>query len=78
MTSYTKVGNRHEHRAVAERYLNRLLRRGEVVHHIDHNRRNNDPHNLAVAPSRAIHVKLDKGVLSVDPYRLLKGGAACN
>ena len=37
-----------EHILVAERKLGRRLRPGEVVHHIDGNKQNNDPDNLAV------------------------------
>lgn len=34
------------HRAVMENYLNRLLRPHEIVHHKDHNKKNNDITNL--------------------------------
>ncbi len=46
--TYRKRNGRHEHRVVAERMLGRTLRKGEVVHHIDGDKRNNDPSNLAV------------------------------
>jgi hypothetical protein len=46
--TYRKRDGRHEHRIVAEEKLGRPLRRGEVVHHIDHDFRNNDSANLAV------------------------------
>ena len=35
-----------EHRVVMENYLGRLLCQDEVVHHIDHNKKNNDIENL--------------------------------
>lgn len=35
---------------VAERMLGRKLKPGEVVHHIDGNKRNNAPENLMVFP----------------------------
>lgn len=44
-----------EHRLVASAMLGRPLRDGEVVHHIDRNRANNDPSNLIVFASRAEH-----------------------
>jgi len=55
--TYTKRFSRHEHRVVAEQILGRPLMRGEVVHHIDGDKRNNAPENLMVFPSPAEHVK---------------------
>lgn len=52
--------NRHgqvrEHRVVMEQKLGRLLRRGEVVHHLDGNRANNHPDNLEVYENNALHL----------------------
>ncbi len=45
----------YEHRLVAEEKLGRCLGPGEQVHHIDHNKQNNDPANLEVKSSRAQH-----------------------
>lgn len=47
-TWYRKVEGVHEHRTVAEKMLGRPLRKGEIVHHKDNDKRNNDPSNLVV------------------------------
>jgi len=44
--SYRKRNGRHEHRVVMEQTIGRPLRPGEIVHHRDGNKRNNDPANL--------------------------------
>lgn len=46
--SYVKLNGRHMHRVIAEQKIGRPLRRGEIVHHIDGNARNNDPDNLVI------------------------------
>lgn len=48
-------GYAYEHRLVAEKKIGRRLRPGELVHHIDGNKENNDPENLDVMKSRADH-----------------------
>lgn len=49
-------GYAYEHRLVAEKKLGRALAAGEVVHHIDGNKQNNNPANVQVMPSMAHHM----------------------
>lgn len=53
----TKAGYVAEHRLVMETKLNRLLERGEVVHHMDGNAGNNHPDNLMVFPRNSDHLR---------------------
>lgn len=55
--NYEKIGTRAVHRIVAAQKLGRDLLPGEVVHHIDGNKRNNDPENLDIYPSNAEHMR---------------------
>lgn len=59
--TYTKRLGRHEHRIVAEEMLGRSLKKNEVVHHIDGNKKNNHPSNLLVLPSQREHAALHGG-----------------
>lgn len=55
--TYSKTFGVHTHRIVAEEKLGRPLKKGEIVHHIDGNKRNNDPSNLMVM-TQAEHCRL--------------------
>lgn len=55
--TYTKTYSRHTHRIVAEEKLGRPLKKGEIVHHKDENKRNNDPDNIHIFPSQAEHAR---------------------
>lgn len=55
--SYPKIMGIHAHRILAEEILGRPLRKGEIVHHKDGNRRNNSLDNLEVFSSQAEHIK---------------------
>ena len=44
---------------------------GEVVHHMDENKHNNHPSNLAVLPSQAFHAKVHFGEVSHAELRRL-------
>lgn len=59
--SYIKLNGRHMHRVIAEQKLGRPLLPGEIVHHADGNKRNNDPDNLVVLQNQAEHARVHGG-----------------
>lgn len=50
-----------EHRLVVARLAGRVLSRTEVVHHVDHDPRNNAPENLELWPSNRLHKLAEHG-----------------
>lgn len=54
---YAKMMGRAAHRVAAEKKLGRALQQGEVVHHIDGDKRNNDPENLVIFRSQSEHAQ---------------------
>ena len=63
-TTYLKLNGRHMHRVVAELMLGRRLRRGEIVHHIDGNKHNNEMANLKVL-TQSEHIKQHRREMSM-------------
>lgn len=54
--TYTKRSGRHEHRIIVETIIGRSLRSDEIVHHINHDRKDNRPENLQVM-NKADHTR---------------------
>ena len=52
-----KDSGTYVHRWAKENQLGRKLKPGEVVHHIDGNKRNNSPSNLKVYKNQSQHMK---------------------
>lgn len=50
-------GRVYEHRVVMEKKIGRYLKEGEVVHHINKNRRDNRPDNLELFISNGEHLR---------------------
>lgn len=55
-SGYVKRNGVHEHRLIAESMLGRPLKPGEIVHHVDGDKRNNSPENLKVM-TQSEHIK---------------------
>jgi hypothetical protein len=58
---YPQHRNKPTHRRVAEIWLGRSLRPGEIVHHINHVTWDFAPANLAVFPNESYHRRLHRG-----------------
>lgn len=52
-----KKGYVFEHILIMEKIIDRALRKGEVIHHIDHDKKNNSPENLMLCKSHSEHMK---------------------
>ncbi|NOZ35667.1 MAG: hypothetical protein GXO80_10265 [Chlorobi bacterium] len=55
-----KKSNKLEHRKVVEKKLGRKLKKGEVVHHKDRNKKNNSADNLWVFRNQEEHDRTHK------------------
>lgn len=60
VTTYAKIYGQHVHRFMAEKMIGRKLKPGEIVHHIDGDKQNNHPDNLAVLPSQSAHMAIHR------------------
>lgn len=58
-STYKTEGGVLKHRKVMQQELGRRLGTNEVVHHIDHNRKHNNPENLEVM-TREEHSRLHR------------------
>ncbi len=70
-TTYLKFGSVHRHIIVAEIALGRSLNPGEIVHHIDEDKHNNNIENLAVLPDQKYHADVHFGKKGFEQYKLI-------
>jgi len=67
-----------EHRLVMEKYLGRYLKSKEVVHHIDHNKQNNNIENLYLFKNDSEHQKYHNFLGKLVYNELIKSGQIYN
>lgn len=65
----------YKHIVVAEEVLGRPLNTGETVHHIDRNKKNNNPDNILVFCSNSAHARFHKHDCSMNMLVLLPNGS---
>lgn len=58
---YKETTDDYIHRIVAQEKIGRKLKSGEIVHHIDEDKTNNNPENLMVFKSRSAHICYHNG-----------------
>jgi hypothetical protein len=76
--NYPKIGPDHAHRIITEKHLGRTLFPAERVHHINEDKHDFAPENLAVFPSQSHHMRCHAGGMGeeeLDRYRLLNMSA---
>jgi hypothetical protein len=80
MKGETWGGYVYEHILMAEEMIDRPLKEGEVVHHLDSNRSNNSPDNLLTlsGPMHAkLHKWLDRHTITPNEYQRLRMEKGC-
>lgn len=72
--TYRQGGKRKfVHRGVVEHILGRPLSRDEIVHHIDLDKLNNNPHNLLLCKNKSFHRKVHLQLESIATFLLRRG-----
>ena len=70
-TSYPKIGGRHAHRVIMECKIGRSLNPGELVHHLDEDKKNFCANNLEIV-TRAKHANIHFSGLKPSPATIAK------